>query len=55
LTWQAGEPTAEALREHAALVADEVLAVEMHEAALASDGAVVRDEVLDLFFTVAKA
>ncbi len=66
LTWQAGGETAEALREHGALVADEVLAVEVHEADPAAAGAgtatagagtgagVVRDEDLDLSFTVTK-
>ena len=59
LTWQAGGQTAEALREHGGLVADEVLAVEVHEADPAAAGAgtgagVVRDEDLDLSFTVTK-
>jgi isoleucyl-tRNA synthetase len=56
LTWTAGGDTAEAMREHQALVADEVLAVEVHEAEQAPAGAdAVRDEDLDLTFTVAKA
>lgn len=59
LTWQAGGQTAEALREHGGLVAAEVLAVEVHEADPAAAGAgtgagVVRDEDLDLSFTVTK-
>ena len=57
LTWQAGGETAEALREHGGLVAEEVLAVEVREAdpATAGTGAdVVRDDDLDLSFTVAK-
>ena len=59
LTWQAGGETAEALREHGGLVADEVLAVEVHEAdpvvVAAGTGAdVVRDADLDLTFTVTK-
>jgi isoleucyl-tRNA synthetase len=68
LTWQAGPETAEALREHAGLVADEVLAVEMREAepVAVSDtgstssvdgapaGSVVRDDDLGLVFSVAK-
>ncbi|MGZ8744837.1 MAG: isoleucine--tRNA ligase [Nocardioides sp.] len=55
LTWRAGGETAEALREHGGLVANEVLAVEVHEADPAATGAdVVRDDDLDLSFTVTK-
>jgi isoleucyl-tRNA synthetase len=64
LTWQAGGETAEALRAHRDLVADEVLAVEMVEGEPATtsadtvDGAptagVVRDEDLGLTFSVAR-
>ena len=53
LAWQADGETAEALREHAALVADEVLAVEMTEGTPAEP--VVRDEELGLAFTVSRA
>jgi isoleucyl-tRNA synthetase len=53
LTWQAGGETAEALRENGSLVADEVLAVQVHEAT--PTGATVRDADLDLAFSVAKA
>jgi isoleucyl-tRNA synthetase len=52
LTWQAGGETAAALREHGRLVADEVLAGEMREADPV--GAVVRDDDLDLTFSVAR-
>jgi isoleucyl-tRNA synthetase len=52
LTWQAGGETAESLREHAGLVADEVLAVAMREAE--PEGAVVRDDDLDLAFSVTR-
>jgi isoleucyl-tRNA synthetase len=52
LVWQAGRDTAEALREHSGLVADEVLAVEMTEGQPA--GAVVRDDDLGLAFTVTR-
>ena len=57
LTWQAGGDTAEALREHAELVAREVLAVGMREADPAESApaeSVVRDEALDLRFTVTR-
>ena len=56
LTWQAGGETAEALRQHAALVADEVLARDMREVdVLPSDGTtVVRDDDLDLSFSVTR-
>ncbi|MGZ4461017.1 MAG: DUF5915 domain-containing protein, partial [Nocardioidaceae bacterium] len=53
LTWQAGDETAEALRAHAATVADEVLAVEMSEGT--PTGSVVRDDDLDLAFAVTRA
>jgi isoleucyl-tRNA synthetase len=52
LVWQADGDTAESLREHAGLVADEVLAVEMTEGEPA--GAVVRDDDLGLAFTVTR-
>jgi isoleucyl-tRNA synthetase len=52
LTWRAGGRTAESLREHRRLVADEVLAAEMVEAE--PSGAVVRDEELELAFSVAR-
>jgi isoleucyl-tRNA synthetase len=52
LTWQAGGDTAESLREHAGLVADEVLAAEMREGA--PEGTAVRDDDLDLTFSVAR-
>jgi isoleucyl-tRNA synthetase len=52
LTWQAGDRTAESLREHRGLVADEVLAAEMVEAE--PSGAVVRDDELELAFSVAR-
>jgi isoleucyl-tRNA synthetase len=59
LTWQASGDTAEALREHAALVAGEVLAERMVEGEPAAGddapaGSVVRDEDLGLAFSVAK-
>jgi isoleucyl-tRNA synthetase len=54
LLWQADGETAEALREHAALVADEVLATEMREGP-ASTGTVVRDDDLGLTFSVRQA
>ncbi|MGZ4437313.1 MAG: isoleucine--tRNA ligase [Nocardioidaceae bacterium] len=55
LVWSAEGDLAAALREHGALVADEVLAVELTEATgpLAADG-VVRDEELGLAFTVTR-
>jgi isoleucyl-tRNA synthetase len=52
LTWQAGGRTGESLREHHRLVADEVLAAEMVEAE--PSGAVVRDDELELAFSVAR-
>ena len=52
LVWHADGDTAEALREHSGLVADEVLAVEMTEGEPA--GAVVRDDDLGLAFTVTR-
>jgi isoleucyl-tRNA synthetase len=52
LRWQAGGETAESLREHAALVADEVLAVAVHETEPV--GTVVRDGDLDLAFSVTR-
>jgi isoleucyl-tRNA synthetase len=52
LTWQATGETAAALRENGALVAAEVLAAEMAEAAPESSGTVVRDEGLGLAFSV---
>jgi isoleucyl-tRNA synthetase len=52
LVWQADGDTAESLREHAGLVADEVLAVEMTEGE--PGGAVVRDDDLGLAFTVTR-
>jgi len=64
LTWSATGETAEALRENGPLVADEVLAVEMHEGAPVDEpvapvdgtptGSVVRDEDLGLTFSVTK-
>jgi isoleucyl-tRNA synthetase len=56
LTWQASGETAAALRENGPLVADEVLAVEMHEAALeaVSTGSVVRDDELGLTVSIRK-
>ncbi len=65
LRWAAGGDTAEALREHQALVADEVLAVRVEEvdaaaltgaAGAETEGAAtaVRDDDLDLTFTVTK-
>jgi isoleucyl-tRNA synthetase len=52
LTWQAGDRTAESLREHQRVVADEVLAAEMVEGE--PSGAVVRDDELELAFSVAR-
>jgi isoleucyl-tRNA synthetase len=52
LTWQADGETAEALRENGSLVADEVLAVEVHEAT--PTGSPVRDHDLGLAFTVTR-
>ncbi len=56
LAWRAGGRTAEALREHAGLVADEVLAVRIEEL---PDGAApataVHEADLDLTFTVSRA
>ncbi len=55
LAWQAGGETAAALREHKALVAEEVLAAEISEVDSLTTGAgVVRDADLDLAFTVAR-
>jgi isoleucyl-tRNA synthetase len=54
LRWQADGETAEALRAHAALVADEVLATDMSEGP-GADGTVVRDEGLGLSFSVSRA
>ncbi len=63
LTWRPDGETAEALRETRALVAAEVLAVEMVEDATLEEappgetgsvGSVVRDEDLGLAFTVAR-
>jgi isoleucyl-tRNA synthetase len=56
LTWQADGETGEALRDHAALVAAEVLATEMSEAApeQGATGTVVHDEDLGLTFSVAQ-
>jgi isoleucyl-tRNA synthetase len=64
LVWQADGETAEALREHAGLVADEVLATEMREGLPAEQpapsedgtraGAVVRDEDLGLTVSVTR-
>jgi isoleucyl-tRNA synthetase len=53
LTWAADGDTAEALREHAELVAREVLAVDMSEGT--PTGTVVPDEDLGLRFSVSKA
>jgi isoleucyl-tRNA synthetase len=53
LVWQADAETAEALRENSALVAAEVLAVDMREGSPA-DGSVVRDEDLGLAFSVTR-
>lgn len=55
LRWAATGETAEALREHADLVADEVLAVEMAEVGSVDGDGAFRDEDLGLAFTVAKA
>ncbi|WP_276319685.1 isoleucine--tRNA ligase [Nocardioides iriomotensis] len=55
LRWAASGETAEALREHADLVADEVLAVEMAEVGSVDGDGAFRDEDLGLAFTVAKA
>ncbi|HEX4976999.1 MAG TPA: DUF5915 domain-containing protein, partial [Nocardioides sp.] len=56
LRWAAGGDTAEALREHQGLVADEVLAVRVEEVDPTTlTGAAVRDEALDLTFTVTRA
>ena len=55
LRWAASGETAEAMREHADLVADEVLAVEMAEVASIDGDNAVRDDDLGLAFTVAKA
>jgi isoleucyl-tRNA synthetase len=52
LTWQASGETALALREHAGLVAGEVLATRMQEGP--PSGTVVRDDALDLTFSVAR-
>ncbi len=52
LVWAADGETAEALREHASLVADEVLAVEMEEGAPAPSA--VRDDDLGLTFSVTR-
>ncbi len=52
LVWRAGGQTAEALREHAALVSAEVLATEIREGE--PDGCSVVDEQLDLGFSVAR-
>jgi isoleucyl-tRNA synthetase len=64
LTWQATGETATALREHGPLVADEVLAVEMHEGAPVEQpvppadgtptGTVVHDADLALTFSVTR-
>ena len=64
VVWQAGGETAEALREHAALVSEEVLATEMREGdpvpepAPAADGtrsgALVRDDDLGLTVSVTR-
>ena len=55
LRWAAKGETAEAMREHADLVADEVLAVEMAEVPSIDGDNAVRDDDLGLAFTVAKA
>ena len=61
LVWRAGGETAEALRENAALVADEVLATEMREEDVDAageagpGGSVVRDDELGLAFSVTRA
>jgi isoleucyl-tRNA synthetase len=58
LVWRAGGETAEALRENGALVASEVLAVDIHEGdpLTSADGMpAVRDDDLDLTFSVARA
>jgi isoleucyl-tRNA synthetase len=52
LTWAATGPTAEALREHEAVVAREVLAVEVVEVDAEPTGEVRRDEELGLAFSV---
>jgi isoleucyl-tRNA synthetase len=54
LRWAASGETAEALREHADLVADEVLATEMAEVGSIDGEGAVRDDDLGLAFTVAK-
>jgi len=53
LTWAATGETAEALREHAALVAEEVLAVALEEGT--PTGTVVSDDGLGLTLSVARA
>ena len=55
LRWAAKGETAEAIREHADLVADEVLAVEMAEVPSIEGDNAIRDDDLGLAFTVAKA
>ncbi len=57
LTWSATGETAQALREHGALVADEVLAVttdEVEASALDGHADVVRDDQLGIAFAVAR-
>ncbi|MDX6308232.1 MAG: isoleucyl-tRNA synthetase [Nocardioidaceae bacterium] len=56
LQWSAGGDLAEAVREHAALIASEVLAVEMSEAVdEAAAAAWARDEDLEFAFAVTRA
>jgi isoleucyl-tRNA synthetase len=55
LTWQASGETAEALREHAALVAEEVLAVRMDEAGPVDDAQEHGDAGLGLRFWLTRA
>jgi isoleucyl-tRNA synthetase len=52
LVWRAAGEVAEALRENGALVGAEVLATEVREGT--PDGALVRDDDLDLAFSVAR-
>jgi isoleucyl-tRNA synthetase len=52
LVWRAGDRTAQALREHGGLVADEVLAVDMREGEPDVDG--FSDNELELVFSVAR-
>jgi isoleucyl-tRNA synthetase len=55
LTWQASDDTAQALREHADLVADEVLAVRLDEGGPVDDAHAYDDAALGLRFWLARA